>query len=352
MVEYLSMEPHPVPQNIIDVEFKLFGSFSLRQFAKIFIGCVLGVVIYLIEPIPGIIRLLLIFISVFGGILMAIVPRFDVMVAGFVKALFISPRYVWIRELRTPEILELSKITTLDSSKKVSSGLNAKKIKLEEVGLGEKENDYTDFVVSSNEDSPEVTNTNFERVYGEIYANTVTEKTEEKLDSITDKTKIKETLALKTREEYIAEIARLKEKLSKIYKEPLSREKEEEIMGEINSLYNELKLLDIDGSNIKSTTKGNVAIITPVASEGKIVFGIAVAKSGTPLGNTIIDFISLPDKKLLTRAVSDKSGKFSTADKLPFGDYMVKLNNPGNKFDSYKITVAKDVSNGYKFRSR
>lgn len=349
------MEPHPVPQNIIDVEFKLFGSFSLRQFAKIFIGCIMGVVTYAIEPIPGILRLVLIFIFVFGGILMAIVPRFDVMVWGFVKALFISPRYVWVRELKTPEIFDIDKLTTLDTGKKVSSGVNAKKVRLEEIGFtdensrlqafSDKEETVEDFVLDSTRQA------NFGRTYSQLFGeSSIPVKNQQEEISIPSKQSV-ETSRFKSEHEYIEEIERLKRKLNGELKEPLSKEKEEDIMDEINTLYSELKVLQKSLKPVQSVSKGSKAVLMPVENLGHILFGVVVKKEGLPIEGAKVLILRYKDHSTVLEIYTDKNGKFSTKEKLEFGEYVLKLEAKGYKFPQFKIEIKKESPHGFKFRS-
>jgi hypothetical protein len=52
------MRQHPIPHNILDIEFKLFGKFSAKQFGYIAIGAVTGGIFLLLRSngaIPDII---------------------------------------------------------------------------------------------------------------------------------------------------------------------------------------------------------------------------------------------------------------------------------------------------------
>jgi hypothetical protein len=126
------MEPHPVPQNILDIEFKLFGAFTLSQFGKILIGCMGGVAIFFLLNINPLVKIPLILISVGTGVLMAIIPNFGTWLGGFIKALFISPRYVWVKETSTPELLQRKKISDPKNDLEVSSAMNKKKLNIED----------------------------------------------------------------------------------------------------------------------------------------------------------------------------------------------------------------------------
>src|SRR5260221_2036340 len=129
------MEQHPVPQNIIDVEFKLFGSFTLKQFSKILFGS-LGALLIFFIPMPSIIKVPLMGISIFLGLGMAIVPNLSVWLNGMLKAIFISPRYVWVRETVTPDLLKSRQSSTKSSKDlKVGAAKSTNKVDINDIPL-------------------------------------------------------------------------------------------------------------------------------------------------------------------------------------------------------------------------
>lgn len=286
---------------------------------------------------------------------MAIVPRFDVMVWGFLKALFISPRYVWVRELKTPEIFDIDKLTKLDTGKKVSSGINAKKVRLEEIGFtdensrlqafSDKEETAEDFVLDSTRQA------NFGRTYSQLFGeSSIPVKNQQEEISIPSKQSVV-TSRLKTEQEYIAEIERLKRKLKGELKEPLSKEKEEDIMDEINTLYSELKVLQKSTQPLQSISKGNKALLVPVKALGHILFGVVVKKDGTPIEGVKVIILKFKDLSTVIELFTDKNGKFSTKEKLEQGAYVIKLEAAGYKFSRFKIEIKMDSPHGFKFRS-
>lgn len=99
------MEQHPIPKNVLTVEFKLFGALSVRQFLRVLAGSIIGLLLY-VSPLHPIIKFPGIIISVLVGIGSALVPGFDVRLTGLLKAIFVSPRYVWKKQVQVPEVLK------------------------------------------------------------------------------------------------------------------------------------------------------------------------------------------------------------------------------------------------------
>ncbi len=367
------MEPHPVPQNILDVEFKLFGAFTLKQFGKILGGCLVGVVIFLIN-INLIIKIPLILISVFTGILLAIIPNFGVWLEGFIKALFISPRYVWEKKTQTPEILTASHASEdLEKDRNVTSALNKKKLDINELPLDKlfgTQAAQKEEIVEDKFESPDGENLN--DIYSDVFGVKTTAvkrieaSPEAPIQQKVEQPKPKLAMATQTQperevklvgspkfttvEEYQAEINRLKYELSILTKDQNYKEKEEEIMSKINDLYTEIKL--ISGGKF---TNSNSAIpkvdVMSSGLEGKVVYGIVVDKTDVPLGNVLIKFVSDSQKKVFS-TTSSKDGKFSTVKPLEPGNYALFLEFPGKQFHAYNIEIANKNLPAYKLKEK
>lgn len=74
------MKQHAIPQNVLDVEFKLFTKFTLKEFAYLALGVGLGgIFLYLTvgKHVPGIIGIPIFVVSSAAGIFLALVPIND-----------------------------------------------------------------------------------------------------------------------------------------------------------------------------------------------------------------------------------------------------------------------------------
>lgn len=119
------MERHAVPQNIMEVEFKLFGALSVRQFAYLAGSVLVALGIYF-TPIPGALRFVLIIISVVLGLFLSLIKingqYSSVWLSNFIVAMFTSQERVWKKTGYVPDVfheeVKKSKEETLKEVKK------------------------------------------------------------------------------------------------------------------------------------------------------------------------------------------------------------------------------------------
>ena len=99
------MRQHAIPHNILDIEFKIFTKFTLKEFAYLAIGIGFGgLMIYLTvrEDIPGIIGIPVFIISSGLGIVLGLVPineqDADVFIKNFIYAINNPTQRVWLNK--------------------------------------------------------------------------------------------------------------------------------------------------------------------------------------------------------------------------------------------------------------
>lgn len=96
---------HPVPQNIMDVEFKLIGDLTMRQFAYLFVFGLSAYLAYLI--VIGIFKWPTVLILVLLGLGLAFVPveerGLDEWIVSFFKAINTSTQRIWKKEPQVPQ---------------------------------------------------------------------------------------------------------------------------------------------------------------------------------------------------------------------------------------------------------
>jgi hypothetical protein len=97
------MRQHAIPQNILDVEFKLFTKFTLKEFAYLAIGFGIGgIMIYLTVSniIPGVLGIPVCIISCGAGIFLGLVPindqDADVFIKNYISAITNPTQRVWL----------------------------------------------------------------------------------------------------------------------------------------------------------------------------------------------------------------------------------------------------------------
>jgi len=124
IVKSALMKQHPIPQNILDVEFKLFTKFTLKEFAYLAIGLGFGgLMIYLTvkDIVPGILGIPIFIFSSAAGIFLALVPindqDADVFIKNYVTAITSPTQRVWmnkkIRDERAKPLIKPTKEGTL-----------------------------------------------------------------------------------------------------------------------------------------------------------------------------------------------------------------------------------------------
>jgi hypothetical protein len=106
---------HAVPQNIMDVEFKLIGDLTLRQFIYLF---VFGGAAYLSAvSIVGIFKWPSVIFFAFLGVGLAFVPveerGLDEWIVNFVKSVYSPTQRIWRRELTVPSAFMYDNLTVV-----------------------------------------------------------------------------------------------------------------------------------------------------------------------------------------------------------------------------------------------
>ncbi|PIS14192.1 hypothetical protein COT65_00125 [Candidatus Shapirobacteria bacterium CG09_land_8_20_14_0_10_47_13] len=105
------MEQHPVPQNIASYEFRLVGDMTIKQFAYLATGCLVGLVLYS-SALPAFIKLPLAFGAGFLGFAFAFLPieerPLSQWLMAFSKAIFAPTQFIWKKQIREPELFRPS----------------------------------------------------------------------------------------------------------------------------------------------------------------------------------------------------------------------------------------------------
>jgi hypothetical protein len=100
------MEPHAIPQNVTNFQFKLIGDMTLKQFLYLASGVVVAYILFVFaSPVYPLISWPLILISAGLGAAFAFVPfqsrPLDVWVGAFLNAVYSPTKMVWKKNSRT-----------------------------------------------------------------------------------------------------------------------------------------------------------------------------------------------------------------------------------------------------------
>lgn len=129
------MRQHPIPQNVLDVEFKLFTKFTLKEFAYLAIGIGIGgVFLYLTTKgqFPGIVGIPLFLFFSGIGVFMALVPindqPADRFFSNFIYAINRPTQRVWLnKDLKDERVKPL-----IQAQKKKTKIFGGSKIEVKE----------------------------------------------------------------------------------------------------------------------------------------------------------------------------------------------------------------------------
>ena len=138
------MKQHAIPQNVLDVEFKLFTKFTLKEFAYLALGVGLGgLVLYLTvgKTIPPIIGIPVFIRSSVAGIFLALVPindqPADKFIQNYIRAITSPTQRAWISKDDAKKRVKPN-IKPSEDGKLISKDIKEKKKKIIGVQLTDK----------------------------------------------------------------------------------------------------------------------------------------------------------------------------------------------------------------------
>ena len=167
---------HPIPQNFMDVEFKIVGDFTVRQFTYL---VVTGLPMYALyqSPVQGFLKTIVLIILGILGFLLVFVPiddrGMDVWIVNFFKAVYDHNRRVWRKTPFVPKTLSMESIK-LVQGEMITLAPTASRRKLEEYlkGIKAEEPDEYDFNFAKNRysyvETPETIQTSIQTLAPEI----------------------------------------------------------------------------------------------------------------------------------------------------------------------------------------
>lgn len=102
------MREHPIPQDITGYRFHIIGSMTLKQFAELATGAILGLIIYATN-LPDVFKWPLIFLVVALGAGAAFLPfeerPLDHWISTFIKVMYKPTKFFWKRSQKIPAAL-------------------------------------------------------------------------------------------------------------------------------------------------------------------------------------------------------------------------------------------------------
>lgn len=386
------MERHAVPQNIMEVEFKLFGALTIKQFAYLAAGFVAALLIYF-TGLPFVLRLPLVIFCAILGLVLALLKingqPASVFISNFILAMFTSQQRVWQKSSVTPDVLkedpsmapqiEQQIVKKVQKETKKLTGINTiplsglsrevrtKVDEFEEQRLGEIDNYFNNEInqVNSIPQSSKAT------IRDEVVppappapvANPEPPTMSVAEDNLANNVNVRDEQArqipVAETDSYSASFKPITE--NDVNPQPLTENQDnsklDTIKDEITRLQKEMAELESekDSDSVNEMQKEIfkeelVAQPSNVKVENK-VSGVVVNKTEEPIADATV-YIKDMKQALVRKVVTAGKGDFALTNPLPNGEYYVDIEAEGYKFGTYKITLDSKQLPYFKFKAK
>jgi hypothetical protein len=384
------VEVHPVPKNVLTVEFKLFGSLTVKQFVRILIPCLLGVLLF-VSPLPKLISIPLGIAGVVLGVMSALAEGFISKFWGFVKAIFVSPRYVWKKEDKVPEVLARSKVEDAKQKAKQKGGQTDPETA--EVNLSlERLLEMRNVMRSAKEgkvvqDDSELFNTqsevdNFTRTYMQAFGESFAAASPAARQNRPAPAAMSQTMAgapsaggevINLGGEQVAQMNKVNNSSARQGFVATQQEMDDavrhqgppaDLQAEVAGLQAELSQLNKGGGDpaqiqerkqeIMSRIDQLYTFVRPLprveAQANRQIYGVVVAKDGVPLAGAAVNLLDIHNQ-ILAQTTTSADGKFSMDIANQPGEYVVDIQANSFKFPHFKLKLEQGKLPAYKFRA-
>lgn len=389
------METHPVPKNVLNVEFKLFGPLTVNQFFKLVVTALICLVLFVV-PVPRIITIPVVVVVALLGASIALLEGFEVKVAGVFKAIFGGTQYVWRNKHDVPEVLK-------ESEKKESSTTSTKKMQsngpaqLDDISIDKlldarakaRAPKVANAVVGKapvKQETDERTTDDFEAAYNENYAGTKsledsTRSREVPMAAMQTGSGLAQTTAndnlVKVGENVQAVVRPLKNDMARenisissdqLAHGQLSDEEKAELIKHLTAEVTELKqhLKTVSPRERKEITDaiktkfaeiqrlvGSRKEAAPANYSDQAIFGVVVNKQDLPVPGANVGVVSSEDPDTLLISTQTRSdGKFKLdLDDLEIHNLIIKVAHPQFRFPDFKVNTDTAKLPAYKFKA-
>ncbi|MEK7502266.1 MAG: PrgI family protein [Patescibacteria group bacterium] len=376
------MENHPIPQDITGFQFKLIGDMTIKQFAFLVAGVILGWITFIL-PIFILIKLPFVLLFVGFGVAAAFVPiggrPFDIMIANYLKALLNPTQYVyqkigghmWFPEFKKQQEALQTQQVSPDSTQRLKDFLKSLPQKPKNK-LDEKELFFLNSL-SSLSTGGQINQGQQPAPYQQLEKVQLLEKTapktEDKKENLEDNLKTEAEVLKKQLEE--AKLAQTFQKMGSAQYETahvkaLELEKLlQEVQSQKLTLENQIielrKKLEMKNQNVFAPSVAQPKIQTQtvrrvpkelvkslglplIADVPNLIAGIIKDPRGNPLPNILVevkDDAGNPVRAFKTNVL----GQFISATPLANGVYTISFEDPKaeNKFDTIELRVIDEI---------
>jgi hypothetical protein len=357
------MDRHAVPQNIMEVEFKLFGSLTVKQFAYL-AACFIGDLMLYFSPLQDFFKYPAMVIVGLSGVFLALgqingQPS-TTWVSNFIIALFSSQERVWRKGSVTPEALKDNaapklqhNIDDLLPTRKVNPMLNLRDSPLIAVPEGE-ELEYEQDVDHRLDDIDK----HFDFLYKDLPKNFNTEIPVPKIKpTIPRSITTNPTKPIKS-ENVITDPAKLNLAGTVQYKSSAYKNfnvndyTQEQIIAKAKqSLLDEVLADEPVEEQPKQQFTAQTIMREPLGHKTNLIKGLVVDKNQQPQISANINIKDIHEN-LIRKALTDKAGIFALTTPLTDGEYFIDIEAKGCKFPRFKVLLNGNELPVYKFSAQ
>ncbi|MEI7578732.1 MAG: PrgI family protein [bacterium] len=377
------MERHAVPQNIMEVEFKLFGAFSIRQFGYLASGFLIAALIYFTKW-PLVFRLVLIVFSVSMGLFLALIringQSSSTFVTNFIAQIFSSQTRIWKKRSVTPESLketpqkqvheedQLVERITKRNQRIPLEALAAEPSyipkavlpdvvdKYEEQQLRQIDEYYqsetakvnTNFVSPPIQRQVELPSLQASKSFNPVSTNNLQQGLAQDLSSLQNQHEpIINQPGYTTVVRSVAEVQQNQnEKLPDQHLHQEEQQRVNNLKAEIAKLQSELA-----SSPPEKNNQTRVAEVSKPTGNVNNMNGLITNKTGKIISEAVVN---IKDEKetLVRRILVDVQGKFFLRNPLPNGIYYIDISAQGFKFNRYKVILQGEQLYSFQFRAK
>lgn len=347
------MENHPIPQDITGFQFKLIGDMTIKQFAYLAGGIILGWVTYILPIIIFVkVPVLLTFVGL--GVAAAFLPiegrPFDVMIGNYFKALFSPTQYIYqkigglmwfpdapIQNQKTPQ--NITPGSNADSSQKLKEFLKSLPQKPKNK-LDEKEMNFLSSLGFSSADTAPTTSMEG-TAYNKLFSNQHPINLPQPMPEVNKEPDVETETKLNL------------EKAEFEQKSEFAKAQKETQVGSLdhaNAYPNLTTPIAVapkqENQTISHAEKGTgkAGGLPFVSDVPNLVMGVIKGPRQNPLGNIMVE-IKDKNGNPVRAFKTDSKGQFASATPLGIGTYTISFEDPKreNKFSTIELKTEGNV---------
>ena len=339
------MDNHPIPQDVAGFQFKLIGDMTIKQFAYLASGVVIGW-LFLSLPVTAFIKLPITAFFILLGIGFAFMPiagrPIDVMITNFIKSLFSPTQYVYIKtsgDSFLPEEKVINLQTPLKTQPKNLQDAKVEFLKPEPSIMDKPPlSHHGPYMITVEEPIDKLQEQEQEQQEEKAEEEPLEKEPDKNIPSSFDlhqkvldlEEQLQETLAQK--EQLAQQIIDLQKKLNLQNK---------------NLFATSLQGPKTPTQNIKTVprnTTRNAGSGVPTPDVPNVVTGIVTDPRGNPLSNILVE-IKDKEGNPVRAFKTSLLGQFASATPLPNGVYAIEFEDlkEQNKFDTIELNVTGEI---------